>query len=416
MDGRPLTDVRVLDLTRLLPGGFCTQLLADFGADVIKVEDTGIGDYVRWAPPHYGGEGDPGDGASSALYLSLNRNKRSVRLDLKQEAGREVLRRLVAEADVLVEGFRPGVLDRLGVGYEELRKVNPALVYCAITGYGQDGPNREAAGHDQNYLALNGILDLSGGADGPPALAGVQIADLAGGALPAAFAILVALHEARRSGQGQLVDISMTDGSLSLLAMVAGKYLLDGEKPRRGREPLTGAFLCYMPYEAADGWVSCGALEPKFWAAFCNGVERPDLIECQYEAPGSDAWRQVAPIFAARTRDEWRQFNEQHNCCIEPVLAIDEVLDSELVKAREMVVEWDQPGHGPVRQLANPIKLSRTEATVARPAPALGEHTTEVLAEAGFGEAEIRELLDSGAVAGRAGEGGGEAPGFELRV
>lgn len=410
-----LSDVRVLDLTRLLPGGFCTQLLADFGADVVKIEDTGIGDYVRWAPPHYEG-GEPADGASSAIYLSLNRNKRSVRLDLKQEAGRQALLKLAATADVLVEGFRPGVLDRLGVGYEELRKVNPRLVYCAITGYGQDGPLRDRAGHDQNYLALNGILGLSGTAAGPPAMAGVQIADLAGGAFPAAFAIMAALHEARRSGEGQFADISMTDGSLSLLAMVAGKFLRDGETPRRGGEGLTGAFICYLPYEVADGWVSCGALEPKFWASFCGGVGRPDLAESQYEAPGSDAWREVAEIFRGRTRAEWAKFNEEHDCCIEPVLDLGETLGSELVRERQMVVEWEQPGHGPVRQLASPVKLGRTPAAVTRPAPGLGEHTAEVLAEAGYSVEEIESMIASGAASGTPSGGGRRPPGFELRT
>lgn len=400
MAGGPLSDIRVLDLTRLLPGGFCTQLLADFGADVIKVEDTGIGDYVRWAPPFYG-ETERPDSAGSSLYLSLNRNKRAIRLDLKQEGGRDALLRLVEGADVLVEGFRPGVLDRLGLGYERLRQTNPALVYCAITGYGQDGPMSDRAGHDQNYLALNGVLGLSGAADGPPTMAGVQIADLAGGALPAAFGIMTALHEARRSGKGQMVDISMTDGSLSLLAMVAGKYLRDAEVPRRGRESLNGGFICYLPYEASDGWVSCAALEPKFWAAFCAGVDRPDLVERQYEAPGSEAWRRVAEIFGGRSCSEWAAFNAEHDCCIEPVLDLDQVLESELVRSRQMVVAWEQPGVGEVRQLANPVKLDRTPARVGRPAPALGEHTVEVLREAGIPMAEIEALLESGAAAGK---------------
>ncbi|HZJ29183.1 MAG TPA: CoA transferase, partial [Solirubrobacterales bacterium] len=391
----PLADVRVLDLTRLLPGGFCSQMLADFGAEVIKVEDTGLGDYVRWAPPYYGGEEHQAGGTRSALYLSLNRNKRSIRLDLKQDAGREALLRLVVGCDVVLESFRPGVLDRLGVGYERMRAVNPGLVYCAITGYGQTGPNRDRAGHDQNYLALNGILgltgtppgtaaaapgttgaasDTTGGAlpDSRPALAGAQIADVAGGAMQAAFGVMAALHERRRSGEGQLVDVSMTDGSLAMLAMVAGQYLCDGELPRRGEGQLTGASLCYLPYEAADGWVSCGALEPKFWAAFCAGVERPDLIEKQFERPGGEAWREVAAIFRSRSRAEWRAFNEEHDCCIEPVLELDQVTGSELTREREMVVEWEQPGLGTVRQLGIPVKLSRTPGRVRAPAPALG--------------------------------------------
>ena len=215
-----LSDIKVLDLSRLLPGGFCSLLLADFGADVLKVEDTGMGDYVRWAPPYHEGAEDS---AKSALFLSLNRGKRSIRLNLKVEAGREVLLRLVREHDVLLESFRPGVMERLGVGYERLREENPGLVYCAISGYGQDGPYTARSGHDMNYLGLNGLLGLSGEAGGPPVQAAGQIADLGGGALMAAFGILAALRERERSGQGQLVDVSMFDGSLAWLAMVAAR-------------------------------------------------------------------------------------------------------------------------------------------------------------------------------------------------
>jgi crotonobetainyl-CoA:carnitine CoA-transferase CaiB-like acyl-CoA transferase len=231
---RPLEDVKILDLTRLLPGGFCTLLLGDLGADVIKVEDTGQGDYVRWAPPYYGDDEHTPLGTRSAIYLALNRNKRSIRLDLKQEGGRQALLKLAESADVLVESFRPGVLDKLGVGYDVLSQANPALVYCPITGYGQDGPNRDRAGHDMNYLGLNGVLGLTGEAGGPPIQSGAQIADLGGGGLMAAVGILAALQDARRSGQGQIVDISMTDGSLAWLAMEAGRYFGSGEVPERG--------------------------------------------------------------------------------------------------------------------------------------------------------------------------------------
>jgi alpha-methylacyl-CoA racemase len=406
----PLAGIRVLDLSRLLPGGFCSLLLADLGADVLKVEDTGMGDYIRWSPPYVEGADDS---AKSALFLALNRNKRSIRIDLKSERGREVLLALVHEYDVVLESFRPGVLDRLGVGYERMREVNPGIVYCAISGYGQTGPKREAAGHDMNYLGLVGLLGLTGeggGVGGHPIQAAGQIADLGGGALMAAFGILAALRErdgspARPgSGEGQLVDVSMADGALSWLAMVAGAYFADGVVPRRGELPLAGSLICYRPYECADGWVTLGALEPKFWQAWCRGVAREDLIERQFEGPGSEAHAQVVETFKARTRAQWQQFASEHDCCLEPVLGLDEALDSELVRAREMVVTLEQPGvAGGVRQLGLPVKLARTPGDHARlPGPALGENTEQVLAEVGYSEAEIGALLEAGAVAGSA--------------
>jgi alpha-methylacyl-CoA racemase len=396
-----LEGLRVLDLTRLLPGGFCSLLLADFGADVIKVEDTGPGDYVRWAPPFYEGA-EPS--ARSALFLSLNRGKRSIRIDLKSDEGKGVLLRLVRDADVLLESFRPGVMDRLGVGYERLRAENPRLVYCAITGYGQDGPGRERSGHDLNYLGLNGILGLSGEADGPPIPSAAQIADLGGGALMAAVGVLMALRERDRSGQGQLVDCSMFDGSLSFLVMLAAEMLAGEPVPRRGELRLAGGIACYRPYRCADGYVTLGALEPKFWSAFCRGVGREDLAEHAFDPPGSDTHRALCEIFAGRTREQWRAFAAEHDCCLEPVIELDEVLEGELVAAREMVVELPQPGADrAVRLLGPPFKLSRTPADASRrPGPALGEHTRDVLAEVGYTSAEADALTESGAVAGPA--------------
>jgi crotonobetainyl-CoA:carnitine CoA-transferase CaiB-like acyl-CoA transferase len=395
----PLAGVRVLDLTRLLPGGFCSLLLADFGAEVLKVEDPRGGDGLRAWPPAYDGAGP---GAGSAAFLALNRNKRSICIDLRTAAGCEVLVRLAGEHDVLLESFRPGVLDRLGVGYERLREANPRLVYCAITGYGQDGPLRDRAGHDLNYLARVGLLGLSGPADGPPTPAAGQIADLGGGALLAAFAILAALRERERSGEGQLVDVSMADGALSWLTMVAAEYLAGGPRPRRGGLALAGGSICYRPYACADGWVTLGALEPKFWAAWCRGVERADLIAHQLDRPGSDAHRAVEEIFRGRPRSAWEEFGARHDCCLEPVLELDEALASELVGGRGMLVEIDQPGVGrPVRQVGIPVKLSRTPGDHRRrPGPGLGEHTGAVLREAGYGEAEIVALHRAGAVAG----------------
>ncbi len=395
-----LSDVKVLDLSRLLPGGFCSLLLADFGAEVLKVEDTGMGDYVRWSPPYHEGAEDS---AKSALFLALNRGKRSIRLNLKEEGGREVLLKLAKEYDVLLESFRPGVLDRLGVGYERLREENPALVYCAITGYGQDGPFRDRSGHDMNYLGLIGLLGLTGEQGGPPIQAAGQIADLGGGALMAAFGIMAALRERERSGEGQLVDVSMADGSLSWLAMEAARHFADGSVPQRGELQLAGGLVCYRPYPCKDGWVSLGALEPKFWQAWCRGVDREDLIERQFDGPDSETRGEVERVFMERTREEWREFASNHDCCLEPVLDLDEALDSELVREREMVVEVEQPGaEKPVRLLGTPVKMSRTPADPTVAGPALGEHTADVLGGLGYSEDEIAALEESGAVAGPA--------------
>jgi crotonobetainyl-CoA:carnitine CoA-transferase CaiB-like acyl-CoA transferase len=252
-----------------------------------------------------------------------------------------------------------------------------------------------------NYLGLAGVLGLSGERGGPPVQAAGQIADVGGGAQMAAFAILAALRERDRSGEGQLVDVSMTDGALSWMPLNAGRAFA-GDVPGRGDLELAGRIICYRPYAAADGWVTLGALEPKFWQAWCRGVGREDLIERQFDAPGSPAHAEVEAIFAARTRAQWQAFAGEHDCCLEPVLELDEVLDSELVRAREMVVELDQPGATePVRTLGVPVKLSRTPGDPHRlPGPSLGEHTEALLAEAGFDAAQIAALVESGAVAG----------------
>jgi crotonobetainyl-CoA:carnitine CoA-transferase CaiB-like acyl-CoA transferase len=401
MTAPPLHGIRVLDLSRLLPGGFCSLLLADYGADVLKVEDTGAGEYVRWAPPLVEGVAPS---AASALFLALNRNKRSIRIDLKTAAGRDVLLALARSHDVVLESFRPGVLDRLGVGWDALHAASPRVVLCSITGYGQEGPLRDRAGHDLNYLGLVGMLGLGGdGPDAPPLQPAGQIADLGGGALMAAFGILAALLERDASGEGQHVDVAMADGALSWLAFVAARRLAGDDVPARGRDALAGGLICYRPYACSDGWITLGAFEPRFWAAFCRGVGREDLIEQQFAEPGSAAHAEVEAIVAGRSRAEWEAFAGEVECCLEPVLDLDEALQSEHVVARRMVVGLDQPGAAePVRQLGAPVKLSRTPPDTGRlPGPELGEHTEAVLREAGYDDEQIAELLREGAVAGR---------------
>ena len=407
MSSGPLSDVKVLDLSRLLPGGFCTLLMADLGAAVLKVEDTGMGDYVRWAPPFHDGVEDS---AKSGMYIGLNRGKRSIRLNLKEEGGRDALKRLAREYDVLLESFRPGVLDRLGVGYDVLREENPGLVYCAISGYGQDGPNRDRSGHDMNYLGLNGVLGLTGEAGGPPVQSGAQIADLGGGALMAAFGVMAALYERRSSGEGQFVDISMTDGSMSWLGMLAGKFFADGSVMKRGGNELAGSLICYRPYAASDGWVTLGALEPKFWQAWCEGVDREDLIEKQFESPGSDAHREVERIFASRTRDEWREFASSHDCCLEPVLDLDEALEFR-ADARTRDGRRDRPAR------RGEARARHRQPREAQPDPGRGRRSGAFAGRAhrrGAGRGRVFGRGDRGAegIGSRRGPRGGRAGGL----
>lgn len=396
----PLRDVRVLDLSRLLPGDLCTLLLADLGAGVIKVEDTKQGDYMRWDHQRVAG---PPASTASPMFAALNRNKRSVQIDLKTPSGREVLLHLARNADVLVESFRPGVMDRLGVGWETLSQENPRLVYCAISGFGQHGPLSGRPGHDINYLARNGLLALNRDRDGAPQALPILVADIGGGALTATIGILTALHERTRSGKGQLVDVAMTDGSLAWLSHVAATCLAtDQQAPTRDEWRLGGSFACYTVYACEDGWVAVGAFEEKFWANLCHAIERPDLIEGQWDRVGSATHRALEEIFLTRPRSWWQAVGEEHDCCLDPVLEMTEALASPLIAERNMVVSVQQPGYpNELRQIGPPVKLSAAPAEPATaPAPGLGEHTAEVLLEAGFSREEIERLESAGAIVG----------------
>jgi alpha-methylacyl-CoA racemase len=389
---RPLEGVRVLDLTRLLPGGFCTMLFADLGADVLKVEEPGKGDYIRWMEPFKGG--------MSSGHIALNRGKRSMTLNLKDERGCDVLLRLVREADVLVESFRPGVMERLGVGYERLAAENPGLIYCAITGYGQDGPYRDRAGHDINYLGFGGVLDVIGPRDGDPVSAGVQIADVGGGALMAAVGILSALHDRKRTGRGRFVDISMLDGAVSWLAMHAAGYFMDGVPPKRGQMRLSGRLACYRIYRCGDGkHVTVGALEPQFWAALCKALGVPELVERQMAPPDEqiEIGERIQEILLRRSRDEWVRELADLDACFGPVNDFREAFDDPQVVARGMRREVPTEA-GPASAVGNPIKMVGEPAAPLGSAPGFGEHTDEALATAGYSEEEIASLRDAGVV------------------
>ncbi|TMB75728.1 MAG: CoA transferase [Chloroflexi bacterium] len=378
----PLTGIRILDLTRLLPGAYCTLLLADMGADVIKVEEPGAGDYMRWTPPLAGGQ--------SALFNAINRNKRSVTLNLKADAGRDLLLRLVQGADVLVEGNRPGVMDRLGLGWEVVHARNPRLVMCSITGYGQDGPFASRAGHDLNYMATAGGLGLNGERDGPPVPPAVQVADIGGGGLQPAVAILGALVGVQRGGEGRWIDASMTDGAVSWLALALATHA-GGETVARGHQRLSGRFACYRVYACKDGgYYSVAALEPKFWSALCSALERPDLVDLQYS---DDSVVHVAleEMFASRTRLEWQRRLSALDACCEPVLDIDEVPSHPQIAARRLI-ETHETGV----EVRPAIRLS--EGWRRRDAPRLGEHSKEVLAELGIDDSTLEELKTAGVI------------------
>lgn len=389
----PLEGLLVLDLTRLLPGPLCTMILGDYGAEVIKVEDTVAGDPTRFVGPAIDGSG--------AFFRQLNRNKRSLAVDLKSEKGCDLLVRLAKKADILVEGFRPGVMDRLGLGYGDLASVNPRLVYASISGYGQKGPYRNRAGHDINYTAIAGLLDLSAAADGAPVMPAVQIADIAGGSLTAINGIMFALYRCEKSGRGSHVDIAMTRGLLPWLTYASsGLTGRNPELPRRGSGYITGAYACYNLYKTADGaFMSLGALEPHFWQRFCEAVGRPQWIPLQFDtASRLKLIEEVQALFAERTRAEWEQFFAEVDACCEPVLSLQEAPSHPVCSEGGYFIDSGEIKGGPEFMTGFPLLFDGAAGETRLNPPRLGEHTIEILKSAGYEEEYIEEMIRDGVV------------------
>lgn len=382
-----LDGLKVLDLTRLLPGAFCSQMLADYGADVLKIEQPGTGDYNRQFAPIAKKE--------SGSFLLLNRNKRSLTLNLKSEEGKAIFLRLVRDADVVLEGFRPGVMARLGLDYETLERENPRLVYCAISGYGQDGPAAQRSGHDLNYMGLTGALQLFGTPATGPIVPGLSIADVGGGSLMAAFGIMAALNARSRSGQGQFVDISMADGLVSWLCYHAADHLFAGTEPRGGEGAFIGGAPCYNVYACSDGrHITLGIIEEHFWLSFCDLIECPGLKPEQW--PSGQAARlqylQLAEVFGRDTQKNWSARLAAADIPASPVNTMAEGFADPQMVHRKMLQTIDHPVEGRIPQLGFPIKFSATPGTLRSPPPLLGEHNSQVLRSLGYSEQRIAEL------------------------
>lgn len=386
---KPLEGIRILDLSHMLPGPFCTMLLADMGAEVIKVENPKGGDSFRGRVPHLKNEG--------TAFLMLNRNKNSVIVDLKDEEGREFFMRLAESADVILEQFKPGTTEKLGIGYEAVSKRNPSIIYCSLSGYGQSGPYVDMPGHDVNYLSLSGVLDTIGQEGQTPAIPGIQIADIGGGAQWTLAAIMFALFARQKDGKGRYLDVAMTRCVVPWMSLYLSQYAADGTVPERGTTKAGGHFACYNIYETSDGrYVTIGAAEPKFFAKFCDIVGKPHLSKTQYdEGPNRvAAIEELRQMFKENTQQHWADLLMNENVCFTPVRSFDEVISDEGITANGLVGAYEHPVEGSVVNIGFPVDIPGVELSDVKPAPGYGADTKRYLEMAGYDAAYVKEYLD----------------------
>lgn len=387
----PLDRLRVLDLSRLMPGPLCTMILGDLGADVIKVEQPEIGDYARSAPPLLGNTG--------SAFLMLNRNKRSITLNLKKAEGQEILRKLAAKADVFVESYRPGVAERLGVGYQAISQVNERIIYCSISGFGQSGPYRDLVGHDLTYTAYSGAIGATGSKDGPPVIPAIQVSDIQA-AMYATIAITAALYRREKAGKGEFIDISLMDAAVASMIMPMSFHLA-GESTERGSSFLSGGAPFYNIYETADRkYIAIAPLEPKFWIALCSvlRLEKYQDKQLTSETEANRIRDDLAGIFRQKTRDEWVKILNEREIPCAPIYDVREVLADPHVRSRKMIFEMETEAFGKLNQLATPIRVSHSPLTAKSPPPRLGEHTLQILQELGYSMSDVERLKSAGAI------------------
>lgn len=385
--GLPLDGIKVIDLSRLLPGPLCTLILADLGAEVIKIEDHMGGDYIRWIEPKMKHQ--------NPTFYALNRNKKSIRLDLRNDEGKEIFRKLIGSAHVVIETFRPGVMDRLGLGWNHLKEINPSLIYCSLTGYGQNGPYKDLPGHDLNYLAISGALSMMQTRKGVPVMAGLPIADVGGGSLPAAIAILAALYNARFTGIGLFLDVSMVDGLNFFLSFLMTQYMADKDLHRAENDWINGGYAFYNVYQASDGeYLALGCVEEKFWSNFCKGIQKEKLVAEMFsdEPRRSEIIDEIAEVIKTKTSSEWLEVFRHSDVCITKVNNLEEALNDPHIMQRQVWFMQEYSPEGLIPQMNFPVKFSEKNPGWRTPPPQLGEHSEDVLLGIGYSPEDIEEF------------------------